>query len=374
MFEMNINTKPLILVIVNNIDLIKQIGNFLRKEGYRIAIATETNGVVDLCHNIKPDLILLDTDTAGTNGFEICKELKTKLATSDIPIISITSKINSNEILYAFNAGCNDYIIKPFDPTELLVRINTHIKLNRYKLEIVEKNKQLERLNIEKNELLGIAAHDLKNPIYSIAMLAKVIKNEKSLTKEEIEEFASDIITTSERMLVLISNLLDLNKIDLGQVILKPEEINLKELLFSIIEIYKDRARLKNIKINFHSDNDFPITISDRNALFQVFDNLVSNAIKYSFINREIFININTSEYKYIISIQDQGPGIREEEMPKLFQKFSRLSSKPTGDEDSTGLGLSIVKRYVDMLNGHVYCKSIYGKGSIFYVELPIKK
>lgn len=370
---MNTSSKPLILLIENNIDLIKQIGNFLRKDGYRIAIATETNGIIELCQNIKPDLILLDTDTPGTKGFELCKEIKTKLQTPEIPIISITSKTNPDEMLNAYNAGANDYISKPLDPTELLVRVNTHIKLNKYKLEIEEKNKQLEKLNIEKNEFLGIAAHDLKNPIYSISMLAKVIKNEKSLTKEEIEEFASDIITTSERMLALISNLLDLNKIDLGQIVLKPEAINLKELLFSIIEIYKERANLKNIKIHFHSDNDTPTTISDRHALFQIFDNLISNAIKYSYHNKDIFINLQTNKTKYIISIEDQGQGIREEEMPKLFQKFSRLSSKPTGDEDSTGLGLSIVKRYVDMLNGQVYCKSIYGEGTTFYVELPIK-
>ncbi len=370
---MQINNNPLLLVIENNIDTIKVIGSHLRKEGYRIAIATEGNGILDLAHSIKPDLILLNVTISGVDGFEICKKLKSEQITSEIPIIFITERSNSSEIVNAFNVGASDYITKPFDTNELIVRINTHIKLSKYKKEIEEKNKLLERLNLEKNEFLGIAAHDLKNPIYSISMLAKVIKNEKSLTNDEIAEFANDIIITSERMLGLISNLLDLNKIELGQIILKPEYVNLKELILNTIEIYLERANKKNISIHLYSENASPIIYIDRNVLFQIFDNLISNAIKYSDCSKSILINITTNKNRHIISVEDQGPGIRDEELPKLFQKFAKLSSKPTGDEDSTGLGLSIVKRYIDMLNGSVYCKSIFGQGSTFYVELPFK-
>lgn len=231
---------------------------------------------------------------------------------------------------------------------------------------------ELERLRHDKNELLSIAAHDLKNPIYSISMLAKVIKNEKSLTIEEVNEFSQDILITAQRMLELIGDLLDLNKIEQGDIVINPENVDINEICSTITNLYADKAGVKNLVVTYETDNTDLVINIDRRALFQILDNLLSNAIKYSPFNRTIVLRTRSNDKTLRIEVEDEGPGISSEEMGRLFGKFSKLSSKPTGDEDSTGLGLSIVKKYTELLGGKVWCESEINKGSVFIVEFPL--
>lgn len=251
-------------------------------------------------------------------------------------------------------------------------KIRLFSKIHSLNMDFIKNKQDLVNVINEKNEFLGIAAHDLKNPIYSISMLAKVIKNESDLTRTEINEFSQDIITTSQRMIDLITNLLDLNKIEQGQIRLRPEKLDLNEIIKSIIEIYKERADSKSINLRFKSNVESARAELDRHAIFQIMDNLISNAVKYSPYGKTISTKLHMNKSHFEIEVEDEGPGIRDEEMNLLFEKFAKLSSKPTSDEDSTGLGLSIVKKYVEIMGGEVYCKSIFGIGSRFVVILPI--
>jgi signal transduction histidine kinase len=266
---------------------------------------------------------------------------------------------------------CDDMLITPFDKIISAKIISNNVELIHLKSKLREDASIISSLNTERNELLSIAAHDLKNPIYSISMLAKVIKNESELSREEIEEFSSDIITTSQRMLALISNLLDISKIEQGRLKLKFEDIDVIEIIRAILEIYRERANAKGITLELDNEYQRLIISFDRNALFQILDNLISNAIKFSPFNRKVTVALIKSKNTVKIMVKDQGPGISEEEMPFLFAKFSRLSAMPSGDEDSTGLGLSIVKKYADMTRSRVSCISIPGTGSTFIVEIP---
>lgn len=236
-----------------------------------------------------------------------------------------------------------------------------------------DNNAQLETLNSEKNEFLGIAAHDLKNPLGPIKMIGKLMENDAdSLDPQEIREIGRSITTSAQQMFDIITNLLDINRIEQGKVVLNPAVFDLLQPVRDLMDQYRARAEAKQISIQMKSVPELP-AFADINATRQVLDNLISNAIKYSPFGKTILIRLkNLSEAGVVrCEVQDEGPGIAPDEMSKLFGKFARLSAQPTGGEHSTGLGLSIVKRLVEAMNGKVWCESVQGRGATFIVEIP---
>ncbi|MFW6276241.1 MAG: response regulator, partial [Bacteroidota bacterium] len=235
---------------------------------------------------------------------------------------------------------------------DITIRKKAELLLKEYNValenEVNERTKELVKLNNEKNEILGIAAHDLKNPLSNIKMLAKLIKEDTSMTPDDINEFSTDILTASERMFELIKNLLDVNAIEQGKINLNPESFHLQLLINPQIEYFREQAKQKNITIHYNEGNKpVPLIYADRNAVNQIIENLISNAVKYSPLGSSVWVNINPGDKEIVLEVKDEGPGISTEEQSKLFKKFSRLSTLPTGGEHSTGLGLSIVKKLI---------------------------
>ncbi len=361
--------KPLVLIVDDNPANIQVVGNHLVQNNIDISMATDGNKAIIAAKAKTPDLILLDIMMPEVDGYQVARQLKADPQTKDIPIIFLTAKNTTEDVIKGFSMGAVDYIVKPFNSSELLVRVHNHLELKKYRDLVLAKNLQLENLNLEKNELLGIAAHDLKNPIYNISMLAKVILEEE-LEKEEIAEFAGDIVKTSEKMLDLIKNLLDINAIEEGRIKICIEDTNLDELIKTSMKIYKDRAAAKSIELNYENLSKDSKAKADSNAMHQVLDNLISNAIKYSPLEKSIYISLFDSGEEIICSIKDEGPGLDEKDKSKLFQKFSKLSPQPTAGEHSTGLGLSIVKKYLDLMNGSIEVETELGMGCNFIVKL----
>jgi signal transduction histidine kinase len=152
-----------------------------------------------------------------------------------------------------------------------------------------------------------------------------------------------------------------------------PENLNLMPLVRSVIADYKQRAESKNITVNFDSKKDYVI-MGDKNSLNSVFSNLISNAVKYSPQNKSVHINFSFKEGYVTTEIKDEGPGLTMKDKEKIFEKFAKLSAKPTGGEESIGLGLSLVKKLVNLNNGKVWVESEQGKGASFFVKLPGKE
>ncbi|TAE23821.1 MAG: GAF domain-containing protein [Candidatus Kapaibacterium sp.] len=241
--------------------------------------------------------------------------------------------------------------------------------------EISSLNQHLVELNNEKNEFLGIVAHDLKNPLSGIRMLAKVLYDEASkLTYTDVQEFSTDIMNSAARMFELITNLLDINAIERGGMKVYLCDFDFAIIVRALTDNYAQRAEAKNIKLHFESPEDLPYVFADQNATVQVLDNIISNAVKYSPHDRNVWIRCTTTARTVRCEIKDEGPGFTEEDKKKLFGKFARLSAQPTGGEHSTGLGLSIVKKMAEAMHGNVWCESEYGHGASFFVELPKAK
>ncbi len=253
--------------------------------------------------------------------------------------------------------------------------------------ELQERNTQLKAVNEQMNEFLGIAAHDLKNPLASIVMSSSAIRRYYGdrMSKEEMLDNLAGIEIVAERMRLIIHNLLELNSIESGNLRVASEPVSPGEIMEKVVEDWSPKAANKNITIRFDNQAPDKFFMGDPNILYQILENLVSNAVKYSPSMRSVWVRVVASEVSalggspqngiqhYIrMEIQDEGPGLSADDKSKLFSKFARLSAQPTGGEHSTGLGLSIVKKLVEAMHGRVWCESKLGKGSTFIVEMPV--
>ena len=240
-------------------------------------------------------------------------------------------------------------------------------KMRDANAKLATSNDQLARLNQEKNEFLGIAAHDLKNPLTVIIGSAELLK--MNLPPAQVTKFASNIVGAGQRMVQLIKDLLDANAIEQGRFTSNIERCDLRALAVECAANNQPYATRKEIVI--WTEKGTPVWgRADRNASMQILDNLISNAVKFSPLKSTVQIKVWFDDSHASIGIKDQGPGISAEDQKKMFGKFTRLSARPTGGESSTGLGLSIVKKLAEAMSGTVLCKSVYGEGAMFILRL----
>ena len=367
---------PSILVVDDTNENLKLLFNCLNQQGYAVMIAKDGATALDIVANYSPDLILLDIMMGGMDGFEVCHRLKEHPQWRKIPVIFITALTDATQQLKGFEVGGVDYITKPFQFENVLARINTHLKLAQTQRELAEKNAQLIELNQEKNEFLSIAAHDLKNPLIAILGMTSLLNMDLDTgNREVLKDYIDSIETSANKMFTLITNLLDVNAIESGSLIIDLEMVTLLPLLDKVLSDYQQRAANKNIHLSFNTQHHELILIANTNTLHQVLDNLISNALKYSPIGSQVLISLVKSGAEHAqIRIKDEGPGFTVQDQKQLFTKFARLSAKPTGSEHSTGLGLFIVKKLMDAMGGQIYCESEVGHGATFILELPCAK
>ncbi len=251
-----------------------------------------------------------------------------------------------------------------------LVQLNNDFSnLNR---ELQKSNAELVKLNDLKNQLLGMAAHDLRNPIGAILNLSSFLLEEagKTLSPEHLQ-FLNLIHSSSSFMLSLLDDLLDIAKIEAGKLDLVMQPTDLIDLIKRNVALNQILAGKKNIRIQMHHFESLPLVPMDAMKIEQVLNNLLSNAMKFSAPQTIITVNVLHSGDHVTVSVADQGPGIPEEDLSKLFQPFSKTSVRSTGGEKSTGLGLAIVRKIVLGHLGRIWVQSERGKGSTFNFSLP---
>ncbi|MBD1210541.1 MAG: HAMP domain-containing histidine kinase [Ignavibacteria bacterium] len=259
---------------------------------------------------------------------------------------------------------------------EILEHQATEIEIINTQLH--EQNEMLMALDIEKNELLAIVSHDLKNPITAVLGLAEMLQSEVAPQSNHAAAITGQIIVAANQMLSLVKNLLDVNRLEAGVMPFHVEAFDLIPFVASAVQQYAPIAEAKQIAIHYTPRVSLGLVSADKQAVVQILDNLLSNAVKYSPYGQSVYVRVDNRPACVRIEIQDEGEGISEDDMQKLFGKFVRLSARPTGGEHSTGLGLSIVKKMVEAMNGRVWCESKVGDGistgATFIVELPVPK
>ncbi|MGB0521787.1 MAG: ATP-binding protein, partial [Flammeovirgaceae bacterium] len=257
---------------------------------------------------------------------------------------------------------------------ELLVQARTtevvaqKEEIEKQNITLADQKKNLEELNEEKNHLIGILAHDLRNPLHQIKGMAAIMQMKRPDMSNEEKKYMGVIEDAVDHLNNMIVKILDLEAIESKKTNVKMEEVDLRHTLNVIVDSFQGQAEKKSITLVSEIEDQAHIVKADKGFAMQVFENLVSNAIKFSPANKRIFVQLKRENGKIRAIVKDEGPGISKEDMDKLFGKFQKLSARPTGGEKSTGLGLSIVKKYVEAMNGKVWCESEAGKGAAFIV------
>ena len=354
-----------ILVVDDQPANIQIVGAVLGKLGHEIIPASDGATALKRVALRMPDLILLDLLMPGMNGFEVCLQLKLNPEWKEIPVIFLSAADDKEMIVRALNSGGVDYITKPFNQAELISRVRTQLALKTAR-------DQLKQLAEDKDELLGILAHDLKNYLGGMNMSAELMSRQIERFKDErMTQLLDNMIRSSSSAMAFVKEFLANSATDHGFT-LKPIAVNLTEIATAAVRQYQEAARLKKIKIQ----TDFPVeavlVLADIFALDQVLDNLISNALKFSSPDKEIFVSVRSAGDHAECVIRDEGPGFTVEDKEKMFRRYVRLSARPTGGEPSTGLGLSIVRKLVQGMNGELSCESIPENGATFIVRLPL--
>jgi signal transduction histidine kinase len=236
---------------------------------------------------------------------------------------------------------------------------------------IEEKNQELQRLNELKNVFLGMAAHDLRNPLSSIQLIASVLRDRTfPLSEEERVSLLDDIVQQTHHMLTLLDELLDVSRIEAGKLELRHEPLAVADFVGEIVRRHHQLATSKGTVVVLRHVESGTL-VADPVRLRQVLDNLISNAVKYSPPGSTVWVDAIRERDGWRLAVQDQGPGISPADRDKLFTDFARLSARPTGGEKSTGLGLAITRRVVEAHGGIIDVDSMPGQGATFWVWLP---
>jgi len=364
-------TAPLIFLIDDVVQNLQVLSEALRQEGFRISGAGSGAAALRILQQVQPDLILCDIMMPEMDGYEVARRLKALPQTQDIPLIFLTARTESEDILKGFDAGGVDYITKPFNTSELIARVKTHLELKLARDTIIEHTERLSVLNQEKDHILNLAAHDLKNPLASILLMAEMIQlRHGELSAEKVLSYAENIYQDANRMFLIITNLLDVNKIESGRIQPQWQPWPLQEIFARLHKTYAPQAEKKQIQLLFSEPPAALKINTDPLLLFQLLDNLLSNALKFSQSDKRVSVRYTLREDQLLLEIEDQGPGFNAQDQTLMFQKFARLSAQPTAGENSTGLGLAIVKRLADMLNVELGFTTEPGQGTCFQMTL----
>jgi two-component system, sensor histidine kinase and response regulator len=354
-----------ILVVDDQPANIQIIGAVLGKLGCEIIPASDGATALKRVALRLPDLILLDLLMPEMDGCEVCRRLKENPDWKDIPVIFLSAADDKDLIVRALDSGGVDYITKPFNHAELISRVRTQLALKTA-------HDRLKQLAEDKDELLGLLAHDLKNHLGGINMSADLMSGQiKSFNDERLTQLTDNIVRSSALAMAFVKEFLANSATDHGFT-LKPTVVNLTEIATAAVGQYQEAARRKKIKIQTDFPAEAVIARADISALDQVLDNLISNAIKFSPPDKQIFVSVRVVETRAECVVRDEGPGFTVEDRAMMFRRYGRLSARPTGGEPSTGLGLSIVRKLVLAMGGELECDSNPGWGTAFIIRLPL--
>ncbi|MBE6283004.1 MAG: response regulator [Mediterranea massiliensis] len=358
--------------VMSNVLLLKVL---LTNEKFQIATASNGTQALQQVAKENPDLILLDVMMPDMSGFEVATKLKADPNTADIPIIFLTALNSTTDIVKGFQVGANDFISKPFNKEELIIRVMHQISLVAAKRMLLYKTQELEKTIIGRDKLYSVIAHDLRSPLGSIKMVLNMLI--LNLPAEKIGEEMFELLTmanqTTEDVFALLDNLLKWTKSQIGKLNVVYQNFDINELVDSVLEIFSMVAELKHIKINVEKLGTALTVNADIDMVKTVIRNLISNAIKFSNEESEIWVRTEEKEGMAYISVQDQGCGIDEESQKKLLHTDTHYSTFGTNNEEGSGLGLLLCQDFVYKNGGKLGFTSVKGEGSTFFFTIPLK-
>ena len=365
-----------ILVVDDDTANLRMASHILSEEKMRVSCLKSGEEAIRFLQENKPDLILLDIQMPGMDGFETMAVIKGNKDTADIPVIFLTANEDSNMEVRGLKAGAMDFIKKPFVPEILLIRVKHTLDLVRLNVEYENARNEAIRANEAKSLFLSNMSHEIRTPINAVLGMNEMILRE--CTDKQILTYAENIRSSGKTLLFLINDILDMSKIESGKMEILRVEYDLSVLIMDLWNIIFLRAQEKGLTIQFSLEETLPrVLYGDDVRIKQIVTNLLTNAVKYT-PQGGIEVHVayerhGDEQISLIISVKDTGMGIKKEDMGKLFESFQRLEEEKNRNIEGTGLGMNITMSLLKLMDGDMKVESEYGKGSTFTVMIPQK-
>ncbi len=316
---------------------------------YNVSATISGKDALEMLREEIPDLILLDIMMPEMDGYEVCRIIKENKKWADIPVIFLTAKNETEDIVRAYETGAADYISKPFNPPELLARVKAH-------LEIKTARDTIKRQNEEQKEMLHILCHDLANPFSSVLGVLDII------TSDNFSEFAPLLKQSAEHGLGVISLVRQMRKLDEKPIEL--ELLSLTDTLSESIDMLSRKFTEKKIVIDMNIDSNLLIKAERTSLINSVFNNILTNAVKFSYPDGTIEINASKKDGKIRLSIADHGIGIPDYILDTIFNVNQNTSRTGTNGEEGTGFGMPLVRKFMLTYGGEINIISAENKGT----------
>lgn len=397
---MKTEEREFILIADDNPQNLQMLGNILRDNGYKVAVAMDGFMVLDFIKTRQPDCFLLDVMMPRLNGIETCRELKALAEIQDIPVIFITGVTDTWNKLQAFEAGGVDYITKPFQAEDVLARLKTHLMLralrkqlqvqnDELQQEIAERQKaemrlqetleelqktnlELQQVNVSKDKFFSIFSHDLKNSFALLLSYTNQLTPDFSAYKKEKLDYMVEIIrTTTNQTYALFENLLTWSRLQRGLVEPYFQQLSIASIVERSVNLLSQQAAQKQITLINAVQDKQPLAF-DLKMIDAVIRNLLSNAIKFTRPGGTVTVSSSRDECAVIVMVADTGIGIPEATLANLFRIDTKTQRPGTEGETGTGLGLILCKDFIEKHGGTIWAESQVGQGTTFTFILPI--
>ena len=357
--------------VVSNVLLLKIL---LTNEKFQVCTANNGTMCIEMARKEHPDLILLDVMMPDMNGFDTATVLKKEEGTKDIPIIFLTALNTPQDLVHGFQVGASDFLTKPFNKEELVMRVTQQISLVAAKRIIEKQNQELRATLTNRDKMYSVIAHDLRSPMASIRMVLNLVVASASpeTVGQELYTLLDQANRESEEVHDLLDNLLKWTKSQTGRLTVVKQDLDLNDIIPGVVEIFEAIAYTKRIKLDLQKTEAPLVVNADNDMLKTVVRNFLSNAIKFSPEDSSIEIIMATEGEMAKVSVRDHGVGIAADRIGSIFHKGE--TTYGTGGEEGSGLGLQLCQDFARKNGGDCTVESVEGEGSTFSVFIPLKQ
>ncbi|APF17893.1 response regulator receiver sensor signal transduction histidine kinase [Caldithrix abyssi DSM 13497] len=373
------DTQPKVLIVDDDKENVDLIAYFLKPQNYKIITAHNGVDALKLVEKENPDLILLDIKLPKMDGFEVCERIKKKSPTKFIPIIMITALKDLKSKIRSLEAGADDFISKPFENIELLTRVKSLLRIKKYHDELEQKNKELEeknqsllRMDQFKEELNHLIIHDMKNPIFVIQGNLQMLMMGLDDSMSNLKKYVDRIDRSTQNLLRMVMNLIDITKIETGSMSLKLELASLNDVVENSLARIKDFPEAADKQINVDFVEQMPYIKLDVSVMERVVDNLLSFALANVPTDGRVDVKTFKTEHTVGASIHDYGQQIPLKYGNNVFNKFRQIEIKKEGYRVGRGLGLTFCNLAVEAHGGKMYLDEKNEIGNKIIFEIPI--
>ena len=371
MFSLETNKEINVLIIDDSSFMRKKLKNILTPRQYNLFLAESGEEGLDILKHTEVHLILLDVELNGMSGLEFLETIKKDNRFSHVPVIAVSGNDSPHIIARLLKQGASDFIKKPFIVEQLLLKCDLHIKNYKNLKLLKQKTKELDEAQQVKSRFLANMSHEIRTPLNAIVGFIDLLKMKKF--DEETTRYINIISDSSYTLLNVLNDILDLSKIEAGKLLIEHINFDPKKELSYVIDLFQLKASQKNIYIKTEYINLPEVLNSDPMRIKQVLINLLSNAIKFTPEEKNVYVMVKYENQNLYISVKDEGIGMDEETVDRIFHPFTQEDESTTRKYGGTGLGLTISYEIIKLLGGKLEVHSQKGKGSEFSFTIPVK-